>query len=55
VFCTSTSTPTAASTRESSSIARIDMKKLPPEPPYFSGISMPITPRSKSMGRISGA
>ncbi len=48
VFCTSTSTPTDGSTRDSSSTASTAWKKRPPPPPNASGISMPITPRSNS-------
>ena len=33
-------TPADASTRESSSTARIASKKVPPPPPYCSGVSM---------------
>ena len=37
VFCTSTITPTEASTRDSSSTARMASKNVPPPPPYCSG------------------
>ena len=47
VFCTSTITPEEASTRESSSTARMASKNLAPPPPYCSGISMPIRPSWK--------
>ena len=49
VFCTSTSTPTAGSTREISSTARIAWKKLPPAPPYSSGMSTAMTPISNRL------
>ena len=48
VFCTSTRTPTAGSTRESASTASTEWKKVAPAPPKRSGISMPMTPRSNS-------
>ena len=48
VFCTSTITPAEGSTAESSSTARTHWKKVPPCPPYSSGISMPIRPISKN-------
>ena len=44
VFCTSTSTPTDGSTRDSSSTTSTEWKNVPPLPPYDSGISMPMTP-----------
>ena len=53
VFCTSTITPADGSTAESSSTARMAWKKLPPCPPYSSGISMPIRPISKNWWMIS--
>ena len=53
VFCTSTITPAEGSTAESSSTARIAWKKLPPWPPYSSGISMPIRPSSKNWRMMS--
>src|ERR1043166_1680516 len=40
-------TPAEASTRESSSTARIASKNLPPLPPNCSGISIPINPSWK--------
>ena len=49
VFCTSTSTATEGSTRESASTASTAWKNVAPAPPYASGISMPITPRSNSL------
>jgi len=48
VFCTSTITPADGSTADSSSTASTAWKKLPPCPPYSSGISMPISPISKN-------
>jgi hypothetical protein len=54
VFCTSQTTATDGSTRASSSIARMLMKKLAPAPPQDSGISMPIKPSSKSHEITSG-
>ena len=48
VFCTSTITPAEGSTAESSSTARMAWKKVPPWPPYSSGISIPIRPISKN-------
>ena len=55
VFCTSTGIASAGSTREISSMASTDMKKLAPAPPYSSGISMPIRPSSNSSrSRSSG-
>src|SRR5262245_41830578 len=54
VFWTSTSTATEASARASASTANTAWKKVPPLPPWRSGISMPITPRSKSLGTRSG-
>src|SRR5688572_15713054 len=48
VFWTSTSTPTAGSTRESASTASTEWKNVAPAPPKRSGISTPITPRSNS-------
>src|SRR5262249_34172364 len=47
---TSTSTLTLGSTTASASTARMALKKLAPEPPYCSGISMPISPSSKRPG-----
>ena len=44
VLWTSTTTPTAGSTRDSSSMARVAWKKVPPAPPWTSGTSMPMTP-----------
>jgi hypothetical protein len=41
-------TPEEASTRDSSSTARIASKNLAPPPPYCSGISMPIRPSWKN-------
>ena len=49
VFCTSTTTATDGSTRDSSSTASTDRKNGAPAPPSDSGISMPITPRSNSL------
>ena len=49
VFCTSTSSATDGSTFDSSSTTRTERKKWPPAPPSASGISIPITPRSKSL------
>src|ERR1700685_341095 len=51
VFCTSTTTPADASTRESSSTARIASKNFAPPPPYCSGISIPIRPSWKNSSR----
>ena len=48
VFCTSTSTPIDGSTRDSASTARTEWKNVAPAPPCDSGISMPMTPSSKS-------
>ncbi len=57
VFCTSTRTPTDASTLLSSSMTRMALKKEDPAPPYASGTSMPMMSRPKSLftrsGRIS--
>ena len=53
VFCTSTSTPTDGSTRESSSTTRTEWKNVPPPPPSRSGTSTPIRPISNS--RVSSA
>src|SRR5689334_2126917 len=55
VFCTSTKTPTDASTRDNSSTARIAVKKFAPAPPNSSGVSMPIKPRSKHCLMIAGS
>ena len=38
---------TEGSTLEISSMSRIELKKLDPVPPYFSGISILISPMSK--------
>ena len=53
VFCTSTRTPTDGSTADSASTASTAWKKRAPPPPYCSGISMPMTPRSNSFASSS--
>src|SRR5207237_2313616 len=55
VFCTSTKTPTEASTRDNSSTARIAWKNDPPAPPNSSGVSIPISPRSKHCFKSEGS
>ncbi len=55
VFCTSIRTPTEGSTRDSSSTPMMAMKNEAPVPPCSSGVSTPISPRSKSCLRTSGA
>ena len=54
VFCTSTSTPTDGSTRDSASTASTAWKNVAPAPPCASGISMPMTPRSNSLSMSCG-
>src|SRR5690625_709492 len=47
VFWTSINTATDASARDICSMARILIKNVPPDPPYRSGISLPIRPIAK--------
>ena len=54
VFCTSTSTPTDGSTRDSDSTASTEWKNVPPAPPKLSGTSTLITPSSNSFLISSG-
>ena len=55
VFCTSTSTPTDGSIRESSSTTSTEVKKSAPVPPSASGTSMPMSPSSKSRRTMAGS
>src|SRR6266511_3996280 len=50
VFWTSTKIAAEASTADSSSTASTVMNRLPPAPPCSSGISIPMSPSSKSLG-----
>mmetsp|Transcript_17640 Transcript_17640/g.31654 ORF Transcript_17640/g.31654 Transcript_17640/m.31654 type:complete len:217 (+) Transcript_17640:570-1220(+) len=52
VFWISTITAIAGSTFANSSIVRMESVKLIPTPPYSGGISIPINPSSKSLGRM---
>ena len=52
VLCTSTITLTLGSTLANSSMPTIAAVKFMPEPPYSSGISMPISPFSKHCSMI---
>src|SRR5438477_5542633 len=48
-------TPNDASTREISSTARTDIKKLPAPPPNSSGMWIPINPKSNNSGMTLGS
>src|SRR5438874_1473592 len=55
VFWTSTKIATEASTADSSSTASTVIRRLPPAPPWHSGMSIPMSPSSKHLASRAGS